>query len=128
MGRKFKRSWPKELLELLLEAIDIKKCQKCGKSDVPLTVHHIVSLAKGGKNVLSNVEILCRECHNHRFGSTKENKRERMRKYMRWYWKTHPEQYKKLLERNKQYHRRLPHERKLAYQRKHALKSSEAFI
>jgi len=34
-------------------------CQRCGRKDLPLHVHHI----NGRSNDISNLETLCRECH-----------------------------------------------------------------
>lgn len=39
-----------------------KKCVNCGKSN-DLHLHHIVPLAIGGTNNISNIVILCSECH-----------------------------------------------------------------
>lgn len=39
------------------------KCEKCGKSGVPLTVHHIIPLTKGGSNAFDNLQALCEQCH-----------------------------------------------------------------
>lgn len=37
-------------------------CQNC-ESDTDLHVHHIVPLALGGRNILSNLAVLCGVCH-----------------------------------------------------------------
>ena len=39
-----------------------RRCAKCG-TNKDLQRHHRVPLSKGGKNVVSNVEILCINCH-----------------------------------------------------------------
>lgn len=46
-------------------------CRKCGNSnhpsnptDIVLTVHHIIAVSKGGKNILSNMITLCSVCHS----------------------------------------------------------------
>lgn len=53
-------------------------CQRCGRGGGPngmaeLHAHHKVPRSKGGSHSLSNLETLCRECHNqkhpHRIGS-----------------------------------------------------------
>lgn len=49
------------LREQFLEQLP-KSCQNCGRED-DLHVHHIVPLAFGGRNVLSNLATLCGKCH-----------------------------------------------------------------
>ena len=45
------------------------KCKNCKKQARTPTerkemhAHHIISLSKGGKNIKSNLLVLCRECH-----------------------------------------------------------------
>ncbi|PEM10734.1 HNH endonuclease [Bacillus wiedmannii] len=39
-----------------------KECANCGKTG-ELDIHHIVPLAKGGTNRISNLVALCLECH-----------------------------------------------------------------
>ena len=39
-----------------------KKCYNCGATD-NLNYHHIVPLALGGNNVLTNIAVLCGKCH-----------------------------------------------------------------
>lgn len=38
-------------------------CKGCKKSLVLLTLDHIISLHKGGKNIVLNIQPLCSECH-----------------------------------------------------------------
>ena len=38
-------------------------CSRCG-SKKDLTADHILSLADGGQNVLSNIMVLCRSCNS----------------------------------------------------------------
>lgn len=38
-------------------------CQNCGATNVKVYAHHIVSLASGGSNELSNLITLCKNCH-----------------------------------------------------------------
>lgn len=41
-------------------------CQSCGKympDEVGLQVDHIVPVSKGGKTVLSNLQVLCSKCN-----------------------------------------------------------------
>lgn len=40
------------------------KCLRCGRSDVRLTVDHIVPISKGGANTLDNVQPLCQSCNS----------------------------------------------------------------
>ena len=39
------------------------RCQICGRSGVPLDVHHIVSITDGGTNEFVNLRAICRNCH-----------------------------------------------------------------
>ncbi len=45
---------------------DRSQCVNCGASgpDVTLDVHHIVPRGQGGSNRLSNLALLCRQCHD----------------------------------------------------------------
>ncbi|MBD3886622.1 HNH endonuclease [Phormidium tenue FACHB-886] len=56
---------PSEVRQYLLERNNYH-CQSCGKAaqDVELTVDHIISLATGGSNDISNLQILCRSCNS----------------------------------------------------------------
>jgi len=38
-------------------------CSRCG-TNKDLTADHILSLADGGQNVLSNIMVLCRKCNS----------------------------------------------------------------
>ena len=50
--------------ERKIEALKLDKwqCVQCG-SRRPLDIHHILPLAQGGSNRLTNMVSLCRECH-----------------------------------------------------------------
>jgi 5-methylcytosine-specific restriction endonuclease McrA len=39
-----------------------KVCERCGSSG-PLDAHHVVPVSEGGRDVLSNVAVLCQTCH-----------------------------------------------------------------
>ena len=39
-------------------------CLRCRRDDVPLTVDHIVPLSRGGADVESNIQPLCRRCNS----------------------------------------------------------------
>ncbi len=49
-------------VRLVVLARDKRRCRKCGKAG-KLEVHHIVPLAAGGSNELSNLESRCITCH-----------------------------------------------------------------
>lgn len=40
------------------------KCLCCGRTDLQLTIDHIVPLSKGGKNLVDNVQPLCMPCNS----------------------------------------------------------------
>ena len=44
---------------------DFYKCQSCQKTgrEIELTIDHIIPLAKGGTNDISNLHTLCRQCN-----------------------------------------------------------------
>ncbi|MGF1601341.1 MAG: HNH endonuclease [Thermosynechococcaceae cyanobacterium] len=54
-----------EVREYVL-ARDGHQCQSCGKLHLPLEVDHIIPLAKGGMNDLSNLQTLCQPCNRHK--------------------------------------------------------------
>lgn len=43
---------------------DSFKCGYCGRSDIPLTIDHIVPKAKGGKDTWDNLVTACTKCNN----------------------------------------------------------------
>jgi 5-methylcytosine-specific restriction enzyme A len=44
---------------------DRDQCQSCGQTQVQvnLTVDHIIPLARGGSNDISNLQTLCQQCN-----------------------------------------------------------------
>ena len=44
---------------------DNYQCQSCGKknTETTLNIDHIIALAKGGSNDLSNLQVLCGKCN-----------------------------------------------------------------
>lgn len=44
---------------------DYYQCQSCGKTNLEteLTIDHIIPLARGGQNDISNLQTLCRLCN-----------------------------------------------------------------
>lgn len=50
-----------------------RRCPKHNRPDSPtnvvLTVHHIVPIAMGGKNLMSNLITLCKDCHANQLGA-----------------------------------------------------------
>lgn len=47
---------------------DNYQCKSCGKTDIEtaLTIDHIIPLAKGGSNEISNLQTLCQTCNQHK--------------------------------------------------------------
>lgn len=39
------------------------KCERCGKTGVPLFAHHILPQSMGGANVKENLYLVCHTCH-----------------------------------------------------------------
>lgn len=50
------------LLDALIER-DGFHCKKCSSTE-NMTIDHIVPIAKGGKNELSNLQLLCKSCNS----------------------------------------------------------------
>lgn len=40
------------------------QCVACGRSDLPLTVDHIIPFSKGGDDIASNIQPLCQPCNS----------------------------------------------------------------
>jgi 5-methylcytosine-specific restriction enzyme A len=55
---------PKVVREYVLDR-DKSQCQSCGKSDsaASLQIDHIIPLAQGGSNDISNLQVLCSTCN-----------------------------------------------------------------
>jgi 5-methylcytosine-specific restriction enzyme A len=55
---------PPEVRKYVFER-DLHHCQSCGKTatEANLNVDHIIPLARGGKNDLSNLQTLCSTCN-----------------------------------------------------------------
>lgn len=45
-------------------ARDKKKCMACGRTDRPMTMHHMRGFGTGGETTKSNLVSLCRPCHD----------------------------------------------------------------
>jgi 5-methylcytosine-specific restriction enzyme A len=59
---------PLEVRKYVFER-DRYSCQSCGKNQTQskLTVDHIIALAQGGTNDLSNLQTLCSICNGHKY-------------------------------------------------------------
>jgi 5-methylcytosine-specific restriction endonuclease McrA len=57
-GKIFAEQW-KEIVEKYG-----KKCLRCGRGDVILTIDHILPLSGGGKHEISNIQPLCKSCNS----------------------------------------------------------------
>ncbi|MFP5274858.1 HNH endonuclease [Coleofasciculus sp.] len=55
---------PPEVRNYVFER-DNYKCKSCGKThlDTQLQIDHIIPLARGGQNDISNLQTLCRSCN-----------------------------------------------------------------
>lgn len=42
---------------------DIQYCMKCGRTDLPLHLAHIINRSQGGLDTIENVRKLCILCH-----------------------------------------------------------------
>ena len=64
---------PKAVKTYVLER-DLFQCQNCGKknAEARLNIDHIIPLATGGSNDISNLQVLCSQCNQkkkHHFDS-----------------------------------------------------------
>lgn len=55
------RAWVKLKNQILLR--DNYTCQHCGRIGGQLELDHIINKARGGDDSPSNLQILCKECH-----------------------------------------------------------------
>ncbi len=55
---------PPEVRKYIFER-DSFQCQSCGKTDLKtnLNIDHIIPLARGGSNDISNLQTLCQTCN-----------------------------------------------------------------
>lgn len=55
---------PKSVREYVFQR-DNYQCRSCGKNqqEITLNIDHIIPLAKGGSNDMSNLQTLCRPCN-----------------------------------------------------------------
>ena len=65
LTRKFRRTYPRPSDEWKKRIIEeVGKCEECGSTNIEdLTIHHKTPLGMGGNNERSNLQVLCRECH-----------------------------------------------------------------
>lgn len=52
---------------------DAHKCQYCGRSDLPLTIDHVIPKAKGGDDSWENLVAACTICNNKKGDRTPED-------------------------------------------------------
>jgi len=65
MSEKSKRiSFPKEVREYVFQR-DHHQCKSCGQT-TKLSIDHIIPLASGGSNDISNLQTLCSSCNSHK--------------------------------------------------------------
>jgi 5-methylcytosine-specific restriction enzyme A len=63
MPEKSKRiAFPKEVREYVFQR-DNHQCQSCGQT-AKLSIDHIIPLASGGSNDISNLQTLCGSCNS----------------------------------------------------------------
>lgn len=46
------------------------KCLCCGRDDLPLTVDHVIPIAKGGRSDINNLQPLCKACNSRKKDKT----------------------------------------------------------
>lgn len=62
--------------------IEKEKCEKCGSKE-NLTKHHKIPYARGGTDDPSNIQILCRDCHDKVHGIKRNKNPNVSRKYLK---------------------------------------------
>lgn len=55
-------SFPKEVREYIFQR-DNHQCRSCGQA-TKLSIDHIIPLASGGSNDISNLQTLCSQCNS----------------------------------------------------------------
>lgn len=56
------RDWRDQQLMVLMR--DDFKCRKCGTTEPPFDVHHVIHRGKGGSDNLENLILICRRDHD----------------------------------------------------------------
>ena len=51
---------------------DAHRCQFCGRSDLPLTVDHVIPVSRGGEDTWENLVCACVDCNNRKGDRTPE--------------------------------------------------------
>ncbi len=51
---------------------DSHRCQYCGRSDIPLTMDHVLPASRGGEDTWENMVCACVRCNNKKGDSTPE--------------------------------------------------------
>jgi 5-methylcytosine-specific restriction endonuclease McrA len=59
---------------------DGHRCQYCGRSDIPLTVDHVVPISRGGEDAWENLICACVKCNNVKGDRTPDEARMAMRR------------------------------------------------
>jgi 5-methylcytosine-specific restriction endonuclease McrA len=47
-----------------------RKCLRCGRSDVEITMDHVIPLSKGGTHTADNIQPLCKSCNSSKYTQT----------------------------------------------------------
>ena len=61
---RFHREIDEEVRKLLYQALG-SMCKICDET-INLEIDHIIPMCLGGKNILSNVQLLCSKCHKYK--------------------------------------------------------------
>lgn len=64
------REWFNRNRERLFAEIGVYECMNCESTD-SLHIHHVVPLANGGTNRITNLRVLCKECHAKAHGDSR---------------------------------------------------------